>query len=411
MQVINVEGVSKKFKIYKDKPASLKDKVIHWRRNTHEDFWALRDVNLTIQKGETVGLIGQNGSGKSTLLKLLTRIMYPTSGTVKIDGRVSSLIELGAGFHHDMTGRENIYTNASIFGMSRSEIESKIAGIIEFSELGEFIDNAVRTYSSGMYMRLAFAVAISVDPDILLIDEILAVGDANFQRKCFERLYEMKKQGVTIVLVSHDLNSIQRICERTIWFKDGMMVEDGKSTYVTEKYLNFMSDTYDNPTEEPSNNEQAKKQPQPSDADSPEQENRRGSGEVKLSGVRMTDSTGAEASNIHTRDGVNIICDYTINDDVDSLVFGINIKRSDGVHVYGIDTFAEELQPDLQKKSGTVTFTIESFNLLEGTYLFDVSCSSKIGRDYDYLCDALKLTVNNSTKETGIVSINHRWDV
>ena len=213
---IELVNVKKKFKIYADKGNSMKDKMLFWKRNQYEDHWVLDDISFSIKKGEAVGLIGSNGCGKSTTLKLINKIMYPTDGKVKVNGRVSSLLELGAGFHPDMTGRENIYTNASIFGMTKKEIEEKIDDIIAFSELDEYIDNPVRTYSSGMYMRLGFSVAINVRADILLIDEILAVGDMSFQKKCFKRLKEIKNAGTTIVIVSHALGQIEQICDRCI---------------------------------------------------------------------------------------------------------------------------------------------------------------------------------------------------
>lgn len=239
--VITVDHVSKDFKLYFDKGRSLKEKLLFWKRNRHEIREVLNDVSFTVKKGESIGLIGRNGCGKSTMLKMLTRIYYPNKGKIKVDGRVSSLIELGAGFHPDMTGRENIYINASIFGLSRKEIDKRVESIIDFSEIRDFIDNPVRTYSSGMYMRLAFAVAISVDADILLIDEILAVGDANFQAKCFNKLKELKSQGITIVLVSHSMNSISDFCDRCIWIEKGTIVGDGKTNIVSDKYLKYMT--------------------------------------------------------------------------------------------------------------------------------------------------------------------------
>lgn len=208
----------------------------------------LRGIDFEIKKGEAVGLIGQNGCGKSTMLKLLTRIMYPTSGEIKVNGRVSSLLELGAGFHPDMSGRENIYMNASVFGLSKKEIDKRLSDIIEFSELEMFLDNPIRTYSSGMYMRLAFSVAINVDADILLIDEILGVGDMNFQTKCFEKLKEIKKSGTTIVIVSHSLEQIEQICERSIWIKDGLVQKIGASVEVNNAYKQYMEQMRDKNT-------------------------------------------------------------------------------------------------------------------------------------------------------------------
>ena len=197
----------------------------------------LENINIEIKKGETVALIGTNGSGKSTLLKLMTKIIYPTKGKIVTVGKLTSLLELGAGFHDDFTGRENIYFNASIFGLTRSEIDKKVDDIIAFSELEEFIDNPVRTYSSGMYMRLAFSVAINVNAEILLIDEILAVGDQHFQDKCFDKLKELKESDKTIVIVSHSLDSIRKLCTRAIWIKDGHVEMDGETNKVIDKYL------------------------------------------------------------------------------------------------------------------------------------------------------------------------------
>ena len=213
---IRVDDIYKSFRVYYDKGHSLKERILFKKRNAYEERSVINGMSFQIKKGESVGLIGHNGCGKSTTLKLLTRIIYPDRGLIEMNGRVSSLLELGAGFHPDLSGRENIYINASIFGLSRKEIDKRVDDIIRFSELEEYIENPVRTYSSGMYMRLAFSVAINVDADILLIDEILAVGDVNFQTKCFNKLVDIKKQGTTIVLVSHSAEQIERICERSI---------------------------------------------------------------------------------------------------------------------------------------------------------------------------------------------------
>ena len=212
--------------------------LVFWKNNNkNEERTVLEDINIEIKKGETVALIGTNGSGKSTLLKLMTKIIYPTKGKITTVGKLTSLLELGAGFHDDFTGRENIYFNASIFGLTRSEIDAKVDDIIAFSELEEFIDNPVRTYSSGMYMRLAFSVAINVNAEILLIDEILAVGDQHFQDKCFDKLKELKESDKTIVIVSHSLDSIRKLCTRAIWIKDGHVEMDGETNNVIDKYL------------------------------------------------------------------------------------------------------------------------------------------------------------------------------
>lgn len=234
---IEVKNMTKVFKVYMDKANTLKEKLLFFTRGKKEIRTVLRDIDLTIKKGETVALIGTNGSGKSTLLKLMTKIYYPTKGSVKTYGKLTSLLELGAGFHPDFSGRENIYFNASIFGLSRGEIDRRIDDIIKFSELEDFIDNPVRTYSSGMYMRLAFSIAINVDADILLIDEILAVGDQHFQDKCFDKLMELKNSDKTVVMVSHSLDSVKKLCDRAVWIYDGSVRLDGNSSDVIDEYL------------------------------------------------------------------------------------------------------------------------------------------------------------------------------
>lgn len=234
---IKVTDMTKTFKLYTDKPNTLKERLVRGSKNKTEVRTVLKNINLEIKKGETVALIGVNGSGKSTLLKLMTKIIYPNKGTVETNGKLTSLLELGAGFHPDFTGRENIYFNASIFGLTKKEIDNRVNDIIEFSELGDFIDSPVRTYSSGMYMRLAFSVAINVDAEILLIDEILAVGDQHFQEKCFEKLEELAKSDKTIVIVSHSLESIKKLCKRAIWINEGEVANDGECKKVIEDYL------------------------------------------------------------------------------------------------------------------------------------------------------------------------------
>ena len=234
---IKVENMTKQFKLFYDKPSTLKERLVFWNNKKGESRTVLKNINLEIKKGETVALIGVNGSGKSTLLKLMTKIIYPTKGKITTNGKLTSLLELGAGFHPDFTGRENIYFNASIFGLTKNEIESRINDIIEFAELGDFIDSPVRTYSSGMYMRLAFSVAINVDAEVLLIDEILAVGDQHFQDKCFEKLKELKESDKTIVIVNNSLGSIKDLCDRAIWIYDGEVRLDGKTKEVIKEYL------------------------------------------------------------------------------------------------------------------------------------------------------------------------------
>ncbi len=242
---IEIRNLYKNFKVVYDKPQTLKERLISiGNRNKIERREILKDITLDIKKGETVALIGTNGSGKSTLLKLMTKILYPNKGTLETNGKLTSLLELGAGFHQDFTGRENIYFNASIFGLTRAEIDERIDDIIEFSELGDFIDNPVRTYSSGMYMRLAFSVAINVDAEILLIDEILGVGDQHFQEKCYKRLEELRDSDKTVVIVSHSLEVVKKLCNRAIWIYKGKIKMDGEPQDVIDSYLDQITTDY-----------------------------------------------------------------------------------------------------------------------------------------------------------------------
>lgn len=236
-KAVEVKDVTKSFKLYYDKPSTLKERLVFWNKKKADSHTVLDNINLEIEKGETVALIGTNGSGKSTLLKLMTKIIYPTKGKIITNGKLTSLLELGAGFHPDFTGRENIYFNASIFGLTKKEIDKRLEEIIEFSELGEFIDSPVRTYSSGMYMRLAFSVAINVDAEILLIDEILAVGDQHFQDKCLAKLAELKNSDRTIVIVTHDMNSVKELCSRAVWLFEGKIRMDDTPEKVIQEYL------------------------------------------------------------------------------------------------------------------------------------------------------------------------------
>lgn len=234
---ICVKNVYKIFNVYLDRANTVKEKLLFFSRNRKEKREVLKGINLNIKKGEVVGLIGTNGSGKSTLLKLMTKILYPNKGTIEINGKLTSLLELGAGFHPDFSGRENIYFNASIFGLTKKQIDEKLNDIIEFSELEKYIDNPVRTYSSGMFMRLAFAVAINVNADILLVDEILSVGDEHFQNKCIEKMLDLKKQGKTMVFVTHSMQTVEKLCDRAVWLCNGKIQMDGDVNQVIEKYV------------------------------------------------------------------------------------------------------------------------------------------------------------------------------
>jgi len=241
VDAIQISGLWKNFKIYRDRTPGLKDRVLLWGQEKAEVFWALKDINLNVPTGTTVGLIGRNGSGKSTLLKVISGILHPDNGHVSVNGRISTLLELGAGFHPDFTGRENIYLNASTFGLTGKETRQRLDDIIEFSELGEFIDNPVRSYSSGMYVRLGFSVAVHTDPEILLVDEVLAVGDRPFQEKCLRRIRTLQDQGRTIVLVSHSTDQVRQLCHEVLWLDEGRVKMRGQADVVTREYEDWVS--------------------------------------------------------------------------------------------------------------------------------------------------------------------------
>ncbi|AYF98334.1 ABC transporter ATP-binding protein [Protaetiibacter intestinalis] len=233
---IDVVDVSKKFRLYKERNQSIKSAVMRRRVSEHEDFWALRDVSMQISQGETFGLVGDNGSGKSTLLKCMAKILYPDKGSISMNGRVAALLEVGSGFHPELSGRENVYLNGSILGMTRKEVDRKFDDIVDFSGVREFIDQPVKNYSSGMYVRLGFSVAINVEPDILLVDEVLAVGDESFQAKCGEKFAQFRREGRTVVIVSHALGTLAEMCDRAAWIQHGDLKAVGAPDEVISQY-------------------------------------------------------------------------------------------------------------------------------------------------------------------------------
>ncbi|MCI7382766.1 MAG: ABC transporter ATP-binding protein [Hungatella hathewayi] len=402
---IEVNHISKKFKVYMDKGHTLKEKMLFSKRRKYEERIVLDDISFEVKKGEAIGLIGQNGCGKSTTLKLLTRIMYPDSGNIEMCGRVSSLIELGAGFHPDMSGRQNIYTNASIFGLTRKEIEARFNDIVAFSELEQFIDNPVRTYSSGMYMRLAFSVAINVDADILLIDEILAVGDANFQAKCFNKLREIKQQGTTIVIVSHSLGQIEQICERSVWIHDGKIMAEGIPRDIHPQYMDFMGQKRQGINE-------SQKADTPSDAyegNISEEKKRWGNGKARITNICLSDKKGNTKNVFLTGESINITFSYTVNEAVIDAVLGIGIFRSDGVQCYGTNTRIEQFKKFNLIENGKVELLLKDVSLLPGEYWLDMAIESEIGIPVDYFSKACKFETYSTIDDVGLTRIGHEW--
>lgn len=429
--VIDVQNITKKFKIYLDKGSQLKERLLFRNRNRFEEREVLRGISFQVRRGEAIGLIGHNGCGKSTTLKLLTKIMYPDSGTIAMKGRVSSLIELGAGFHPDMSGRENIYTNASIFGLTKKEIDRRLDDIIRFSELEQFIDNPVRTYSSGMYMRLAFSVAINVDADILLIDEILGVGDANFQAKCFNKLREIKAKGTTIVIVSHSLGQIEQICERSIWIHEGVIRAEGSPKEIDLAYLEYMGQKIQERTaqelaeqaeaeqaEAEQAAEEAEKQAAsagaeaPAEPEEPEEVKKRwGNGNARISAIHVRTEDGRKQRVFRTGDAVRICIDYRVKKPVEDAVFGIGIFNRDGVQCYGTNTHIDKLPQFRLTENGTAEIYLCEVNLLPGEYLIDIAIESGDGIPVDYYREACRIEMISPIGDVGIARIGHEWTV
>ena len=459
---IEVQNVRKAFKVYLDKGGTMKERILFKKRRRYENRQVLNGISFDVKKGEAVGLVGHNGCGKSTTLKLLTRIMYPDSGTIEMRGRVSSLIELGAGFHPDMSGRENIYINASIFGLTKKEIDERVEDIIRFSELEEFIENPVRTYSSGMYMRLAFAVAINVDADILLIDEILAVGDANFQSKCFNRMREIKAQGTTIVLVSHNLGQIEQLCDRSIWINDGLIAENGEPKEVDLRYLDYMNElkrkTQKRYSQENSESGRLKEPEEGSEGEktaetkkakdtqtttkpatetdkaaevqemseiettveteevvvaekTKKSRQRFGNRKARLEQISFEHVNGLEGDIFDTSEKCRLCVRYSVRERVDNAVFGIGFFRSDGLNCYGTNTSIDRIGNITCDKAGSFIVEFSDLNLVPGEYWIDVAIEENEGIPVDYYKQALHFEVISSIRDIGVVRLDHQWHI
>lgn len=434
---IEVENVSKSFKVYYDRGNTLKDVLVTRGRNKAETREILKGISFNVKQGEAIGLIGKNGCGKSTTLKLLTRIIYPDSGRIRLNGRVSSLLELGAGFHPDMSGRENIYLNAAIFGLTHREIDNKVNEIIKFSELEDFIENPVRTYSSGMYMRLAFAVAINVEADILLIDEILAVGDVSFQTKCFEKLKEIKAKGTTIIIVSHSLGQIEQICDRTIWLEDGLIKKEGIPKFIHEEYLASMedrrldqivrdkqrereekthSDKYDSREEQENIGNQTIGENKKCD-DKAQHANwsmdavRSGNRDVEFIDVELRNKDGKETMVFTTGDELVVHMEYQANKEGMKGNFGVGINRDDGVYCYGTNTLIELDKMIPTDGKGTVEMVIPELTLLPAKYILDVAIHTKDEIPIDKIHHILEFQVKAAKKDFGVARLENKWFV
>jgi ABC-type polysaccharide/polyol phosphate transport system ATPase subunit len=401
MTAIRFDHVAKRFTLHRERPRSFQElflNLLHLRRSSlKEEYWALRDVSFEVEPGEMVGIIGANGAGKSTALKLISRIIEPTSGQIEVNGQIRALLELGAGFHPELTGRENIYLNGSILGLSRADIRQKLDEIVAFAELEHFIDVQVKHYSSGMYMRLGFSVAVHTDPEILLVDEALAVGDLAFQRKCLKRINQLHSDGTTIVFVSHDLDAVRNLCERTFWLEAGKVQRAGPTEQVANEYLETVFH---------------RKQRKVS-KDRPSETERWGTFGIEVVDVQFLDTEGQAKTVFRTGEPFVARIHYHAHEPVERPVFGIAIYRDDGVHVNGPNTKFAEYHIDRVEGKGTVDYVVDSFPLLMGTYflsavIYDYSCVEPF--DHQHKAYTFTVVPGACPERYGLVHMLARWE-
>lgn len=402
MVAVTFEGVSKKFVMHYNRPQSVQEVFLSRAKRDIQDtskvLWVLRDVSFQVDSGETVGFIGPNGAGKSTLLKLIAKIIEPTSGKISVDGRIGALLELGAGFHPDLTGRENVYLNGSMMGLSRKQVRQKMDEIISFAELERFIDVPVKHYSSGMYVRLGFSVAVHTLPRILLVDEVLAVGDQNFQHKCLERILEMKQQGVTICFVSHDLGSVQRLCSQAIWLEDGTVKAAGAVVDTVSSYLCHMASQ--------------EEMRMGSTGVGSIASNHWGTGEVSVESVSFLNAEGASRSIFRVGESCTIRIHYRTQHRIDHPVFGLAVHRNDGVHVCGPNTDFSGLHIPFVDGEGDISYHVESLPFMEGTYLVSVSVHNQadtVMYDYHDRAYLFRMRQVKDGEKYGLVSLRGEW--
>lgn len=386
-----------------------------------ETFQALNDVSFDVAPGQTLGVIGRNGSGKSTALKLVAGITKPTSGTVTVNGRVSALIELGAGFHPEISGRENVFINGVMLGMSKREIQQRFDEIVDFAELREFIDAPVKTYSSGMYMRLGFAVAIHVDPDVLLVDEVLAVGDEAFTHKCLDKFGEFKRRNKTILLVTHSLGLVERFCDEALWLDHGQKKGQGDPTRIIGAYMTDVERQEEQLLAASDARAKETAGASTSSADGPVDagdaavnmmqatEGRWGSGGVEITSVSLTGADGAPTHIFHTGEAVTVRLSVAAPQPVDDFVFGIGIFNADGVFIYGTNTDIEEFEAESLSGEAKVDLHLDAIELVEGTYKLDVAVHRRDGAAYDYHRLLYTFRVKSRIKDVGIYRPRHHW--
>ncbi len=405
--VVKVDHVTKIYKMYDDPKDRFKEALgIGGKGKIYaKNYYALNDVSFAVGKGEIVGIVGRNGSGKSTILKILTGVLNQTEGNVEVNGKVAALLELGAGFNMEYTGRKNIYLNATMMHISRAEIEKKIPDILQFADIGEFIDQPVKTYSSGMFVRLAFAVAINVDPDILIVDEALAVGDVRFQLKCMDKFTEFIEAGKTILFVTHDINAVKRFCNRAIWLNQGKLILDGNTDEVTDRYLDFLK------SEMPIEQYLAQKNDNTGLPEPEKEIDVSGIDIVKIQELHMMDSMRREIKEIKHGQKVVLKVSYLVADEsIENPLLGVAIRRIDNEYICGINTKLDDVKIPWKKGYNEIELVYDCFNLIGGEYYFDVGIFDQAGIvNLDYSTKIMSFFVKMDYIGEGIVVLNHSW--
>ena len=412
IELVNVSKIYRRYagKQFATLKSALLKRSILRDLQPNEAFRALNDVSFSVARGSTVGVIGRNGSGKSTVLKLVAGITKPTSGSVRVDGRISALIELGAGFHPEISGRENVFINGIMLGLSKREVEERFDDIVDFAELREFIDAPVKTYSSGMYMRLGFAVAIHVDPEVLLVDEVLAVGDEAFTHKCLDKFGEFHRRGKTILIVTHSLGLVERLCDHAVWLDGGEKQADGDPKRVIGAYLTAVEQTEKQQMAATTAKAVQSAAPAAPVGDMFQAaEGRWGSREVEIISVALLGPGNEPSFLFHTGDSVSIRLGVQCSQPISDFVFGISVFNADGVCCFGTNTDIEAMTSDRIDGQGDVTFVIEHLDLVEGTYKLDVAVHRRDGAPYDYHRLLYTFRVKSRTHDVGIFRPRHRW--
>jgi ABC-2 type transport system ATP-binding protein len=390
---IVAQNVSRRFRVYPQRHVTLKEAIVRRRHLRPVEVWALQDVSFRIEPGESVGFMGRNGSGKTTLLRLLAGVFRPTSGRLSVDGRVGSLLELGAGFHHDFTGRDNIYLSASIYGLRRREVERRFDEIVAFSELERFIDLPVRTYSAGMYMRLGFSIAVNVDADVLLLDEVFAVGDEAFQRKCVDRILEFRRQGKTIAFVSHSGPALERMCDRAVLLRQGLVAYDGETGEAIRRYHELLADEED-PAERAAGLQEW------------------GSGEARVTNVRLEDAAGEVRQDFMPGDHVALRLRVQIREPVDAPRLAIELRDVTGALLSRAERDLGELGWDRGGADADVRFDIQRLPLVEGRFQFNVSLTDEARtRRYHSVEKAAEFSVIPQGEAHGFVLFEGDWSL